>query len=63
MRELLSQNRLVIANHLSKSKKSKVIVQAHRSYGLVLNKGSKARRHKGAHIYASKNYFTDVAII
>lgn len=64
MRELLSQNRLVITNHLSKSKKFKVIVKAHRSYGLMLNKGSKAkRRHKGAHIYTSKNYFTDVAII
>lgn len=54
MRELVSQNRFVIANHLSKSKEFKVIVKAHKSYGLVLN--------KGAHIYTSKNNFTDVAI-
>lgn len=54
MRELVSQNRFVIANRLSKSKEFKVIVKAHKSYGLVLN--------KGAHIYTSKNNFTDVAI-
>lgn len=59
----MSQNRPVIANHPSKSKEFKVTVKAHKSYGLVLNKGSKARRrHKGAHIYTSNNYFTDVAI-
>lgn len=64
MRELVSQNRLVIAHHLSKSKKFKVIVKAHMSYGLLLNKGSKARkRHKSAHIYTPKNYSIDVAII
>lgn len=54
MRELLSQNRFVIANHLSKSKELRVIVKPHKSYGLLLN--------KGAHIYTSKNNFTHVAI-